>query len=73
MTRDDKRPRQPRMTDGEREEARRAKRRKQRQDDHRLKIAADPEKLAEERELRASKGSSGGKQSKAAPRRKNEE
>lgn len=73
MTRDDKRPRQPRLTDGEREKARRAKRRKQRQDDHRLTIAADPEKLAEERELRASKGSSGGKQSKAAQRRKNEE
>ena len=72
MTRDDKRPRQPRLTDGEREKARRSKRRKQRQDDHRLKIAADPEKLAEERELRASMGSSGGKQSKAAQRRKNE-
>ena len=57
MTRDDKRPRQPRMTDGEREKARRAKRRKQRQDDHRLTIAADPKKLAEERELRASMGS----------------
>ena len=40
------------MTDGEREKARRAKRRKQRQDDHRLKIAADPEKLAEERQDR---------------------
>ena len=50
MTRDDKRPRQPR-----------------------LKTAADPENLAEERELRASMGSSGGKQSKAAQRRKNEE
>ena len=73
MTRDDKRPRQPRLTDGEREKARRAKRRKQRQDDHRLKIAADPEKLAEERELRASMGSGGGTQSKAARRRKNEE
>ena len=72
MTRDDKRPRQPRMTDGERERARRAKRRKQRQDDHRLKIAADPEKLAEERELRASMGSGSGKKSKAAQRRKNE-
>ena len=72
MTRDDKRPRQPRLTDGEREKARRAKRRKQRQDDNRLKIAADPEKLAEERELRSCKGSSGGKQSKAARRRKNE-
>ena len=72
MTRDDKRPRHPRLTDGEREKARRAKRRKQRQDDRRLKIAADPEKLAEERELRACKGSSGGKQSKAARRRKNE-
>ena len=72
MTRDDKRPRQPRLTDGEREQARRAKRRKQRQDDHRLKTAADPEKLAEERELRASKGSGGGKQSRAAQRRKNE-
>lgn len=71
MTRDDKRPRQPRLTDGERERARRAKRRKQRQEDHRLTIAADPEKLAEERELRASMGS-GGKQSKAAHRRKNE-
>ena len=66
MTRDDKRPRQPRLTDGEREKASRAKRRKQRQDDHRLKTA-------EERELRASMGSSGGKQSKAAQRRKNEE
>ena len=73
MTRDDKRPRQPRLTDGEREKARRAKRRKQRQDDHRLKTAADPENLAEERELRASMGSSGVKQSKAAQRRKNEE
>ena len=52
MTRDDKRPRQPRLTDGEREKARRAKRRKQRQDDHRLKTAADPEKLAEERQDR---------------------
>ena len=73
MTRDDKRPRQPRLTDGERERARRAKRRKQRQDDYRLKTAADPEKLAEERELRASMGSGGGTQSKAARRRKNEE
>ena len=72
MTRDDKRPRQPRLTDGEREQARRAKRRKQRQDDHRLTIAADPEKLAEEREMRALMGSRGGKQSKAAQRRKNE-
>ena len=72
MTRDDKRPRQPRLTDGEREKARRAKRRKQRQDDHRLTIAADPEKLAEERELRASMGSGGGKKSKAGQRRKNE-
>ena len=72
MTRDDKRPRQPRLTDGEREKARRAKRRKQRQDDHRLKIAAYPEKLAEERELRAAMGSRGGKQSKASRRRKNE-
>ena len=72
MTRDDKRPRQPRLTDGEREKARRAKRRKQRQDDNRLKIAADPEKLAEERELRASMGSGGGKKSKAGQRRKNE-
>ena len=36
-------------------------------------IAADPEKFAEERELRDSMGSSGGKQSKAAQRRKNEE
>ena len=36
MTRDDKRPRQPRLTDGEREKARRAKRRKKRQDDHLL-------------------------------------
>ena len=72
MTRDDKRPRQPCLTDGEREKARRAKRRKQRQDDHRLTIAADPEKFAEERELRASKGSSGGKKPKAARRRKNE-
>ena len=73
MTRDDKRPRQPRLTDGEREKARRAKRRKQGQDDHRLKTAADPEKLAEERELRALMGLGGGKQSKAAQRRKNEE
>ena len=72
MTRNERRPTQPRLTDGECEKARRAKRRKQRQDDHRLKTAADPEKLAEERELRASKGSGGGKQSKAAQRRKNE-
>ena len=35
-------------------------------------IAADPKKLAEERELRVSMGLSGGKQSKAARRRKNE-
>ena len=73
MTRDDKRPSQPRLTDGEREKARRAKRRKQRQDDHRLTTAADPEKLPEERELRASMGSSGGKKSRAGQRRKNEE
>ena len=72
MTRDDKRPRQPRLTDGEREKARRAKRRKQRQEDHRLKIAADPDKMAEEREVRVSMGSGGRKQSKAAQRRKNE-
>ena len=44
------------------------KRRKQRQDDHRLKTAADPEKLAEERELRASMGL----RSKAGQRQKNE-
>ena len=72
MTRNERRPTQPRMTDGEREKARRAKRRKKRQDDHRLKIAADPEKMAEERELRATMGSGSGKQSKAAQRRRNE-
>ena len=72
MTRDDKRPRQPRLTDGEREKARRAKRRKQRQDDHCMTIAADPEKMAEERELRASMGSGSRNKSKAAQRRKNE-
>ena len=72
MTRDDKRPRQPRLTDGEREKAHKAKRRKQRQEDHLLRIAADPENLAEERDLRASMGSGGGKKSKAAQRRKNE-
>ena len=52
MTRDDKRPRQPRLTDGEREKARRAKRRKKRHEDHCLTIAADPEKLAEDRQDR---------------------
>ena len=36
-------------------------------------IAADPEKFAEERELLASMGLSGGKQSKAAQRRENQE
>ena len=72
MTRDDKRPTQPRLTDGEREKARRAKRRAERQADHRLTIAADPEKMAEEREVRVSMGSGSGKKSKAAQRRKNE-
>ena len=72
MTRDDKRPRQPRMTDGEREKARRAKRRKQRQDDHRLKTAADPENLAEERQCREKRSKGSGKKLKAAQRRKNE-
>ena len=73
MTRDDKRLRQPRMTDGERGKARRAKRRKQRQDDHRLKTAADPEKLAEERQDREKWSLCSGKKQKAARRRKNEE
>lgn len=72
MTRDDKRPRQPRMTDGELEKARRAKRRKQRQDDHRLKIAADPENLAEEWQCRGEWSLCSGKKSKAGRRRKNE-
>lgn len=72
MTRDDKRPRQPRMTDGERERARRAKRRKQRQDDHRLKTAADPENLAEEWQGRGKWPLCSGKKSKAGQRRKNE-
>ena len=72
MTRDDKRPRQPRLTTAEREQARGAKRRKQHQDDHLLTIAADPEKMAEERELRASMGSGSGKKPKAGQRRKNE-
>ena len=72
MTRDDKRPRQPRLTDGEREKARRAKRRKKRQDDYRLKIAADPENLAEECPSREKRSQGSGKQSKAAQRRKNE-
>ena len=73
MTRDDKRPRQPRLTDGEREKARRAKRRKQRQDDHRLKIASDPENLAEEWQCRGGCSLCSGKKSKAGHRRKNEE
>ena len=60
------------MTDGEREKARRAKLRKQRQDDHRLKIAADPENLAEEWQSREKRSQGSGKQSKAAQRRKNE-
>ena len=68
MTRDDKRPRQPRMTDGEREKARRAKRRAERQADHRLTIAADPEKMAEEREQAAFRSLGGGKGRKAALR-----
>ena len=72
MTRDDKRPRQPRQTDGEREKARRAKRRKKRQEDHCLKIAADPEKLAEERQDRGKWPRCSGKKSKAGQRRKNE-
>ena len=72
MTRNDKRPTQPRMTDGDREKARRAKRRANVQLSHALTIAADPEKLAEERELKAAIGSGGGKQSKAGQRRKNE-
>ena len=72
MTRDDKRPRQPRLTDGEREKARRAKRRKKRQDDHGLTIAADPEKMAEERQDREKWSRYSGKKSKAVQRRKNE-
>ena len=72
MTRDDKRPRQPRLTDGEREKARRAKRRKQRQDDHLLKIVADPEKMAEEWQCRGEWSLCSGKKSKAGQRRKNE-
>ena len=72
MTRDDKRPRQPRLTDGEREKARRAKRRKQRQDDHRLKAAADPENLAEEWQDREKWSMCSGKKPKAGQRRKNE-
>ena len=72
MTRDDKRPRQPRLTDGEREKARRAKRRKKRQDDHCLTIAADPEKMAEERQDREKWSRYSGKKSKAVQRRKNE-
>ena len=72
MTRDDKRPRQPRLTDGEREKARRAKRRKKRQDDHCLTISADPEKMAEERQDREKWSRYSGKKSKAVQRRKNE-
>ena len=66
MTRDDKRPTQPRLTDGEREKARRAKRRAERQADHRLTIAADPEKMAEEREQAAFRSGRNGKGWKAA-------
>ena len=73
MTRDDKRPRQPRLTDGEREKARRAKRRKQRQDDHRLKTAADPEKLAEEWQLLCGLSLWIGSKPRAAQRRENQE
>ena len=69
MTRDDKRPR---LTDGEREKARRAKRRKKRQEDHRLTIAADPGKMAEERHDREKWSRYSGKKSKAVQRRKNE-
>ena len=72
MTRDDKRPRQPRLTDGEREKARRAKRRKKRHEDHCLTIAADPEKMAEERQDREKWSHGSGKKSKAGQRRKNE-
>ena len=72
MTRDDKRPRQPRLTDGEREKARRAKRRKQRQDDYRLKTAADPENLAEEWQGREKWSLCSGRKPKAGQRRKNE-
>ena len=72
MTRDDKRPRQPRLTDGEREKARRAKRRKKRHEDHGLTIAADPEKMAEERQDREKWSRCSGKKSKAGQRRKNE-
>ena len=72
MTRNERRPTQPRLTDGECEKARRAKRRKQRQDDHRLKTAADPEKLAEEWQCRGGWSLCSGKKSKAGQRRKNE-
>ena len=72
MTRDDKRPRQPRLTDGEREKARRAKRRANHQWGHRLMMAADPEKMAEERQDREKWSRYSGKKSKAAQRRKNE-
>ena len=73
MTRDDKRPSQPRQSAGEREKARRAKRRKKRHEDHCLTIAADPEKLAEERQDREKWSRRSGKKSKAGQRRKNEE
>lgn len=72
MTRDERRPTQPRLTDGEREKARRAKRRKKRQDDHCLTIAADPEKMAEDRQDREKWSRYSGKSSKAGQRRKNE-
>ena len=72
MTRNERRPTQPRLTEGEREKARRAKRRKQRQDDHRLTIAADPEKLAEERQDREKWSRRSWNKSKAGQRRKNE-
>ena len=72
MTRDEKRPLKARLTDGEREKARRAKRRKKWQDDHCLTIAADPEKLAEERQDREKWSHGSGKKSKAGQRRKNE-
>lgn len=72
MTRDERRPTQPRMTDGEREMARRAKRRANHQWGHRLTMAADPEKMAEERQDRESWSRGSGKQQQAGQRRKNE-
>lgn len=49
-----------------------AKRRKKRQDDHCLTIAADPGKMAEERQDREKWSRYSGKKSKAGQRRKNE-